>query len=66
MGCQNDVWMYDDEECCAALKKVFSGVYTSAVRHKVEVEGPMWSVISQFQAHPNDYRLIIPDLTVAL
>ena len=67
MGCQNDVWMYDDEEFCAALQKIFSGIYAPAVRHKVEVEGPMWSVVSRFRAHSNDYSvIIIPDLTAAL
>ena len=58
--------MYDNE-FCAAFQKIFSGIYTPTMRHEVEVEGPMWSVVSQIQAHPNYYRLIIiPDLTVAL
>lgn len=57
---QDDIWMYDDEELCNNLHKIFSGVYPLNVKHNIQVNGPMWCIVSYFSLDLNFVKLTSP------
>lgn len=46
MGNQVDIWVYGDEWLRGALETICSAIYTSAQMQKVEINGPIFSVVS--------------------
>ena len=52
--------MYDDEEFCNDLHKIFSGVYPSNAKQKIQVNGPMWCIVSYFSLDLNFVKLTSP------